>query len=177
MERRCACLVFQKLQGLFAGCPSSGPPHFPTSMSGPSGQVSNGPRACPTSGLSGFASPGLAEVRRSPARGAAAPGTPTRTPTEAGTLGAGLGPPQTWPTSLGSAAPRKREGGLVGPVWRGPWEEGTSQRGPWVIFLKRILNQFVREDTATRRHPKPGSVSSCAMGISCPVCKFLYNFS
>lgn len=32
VERRCACLVFQKLQGLFTGCPSSGPPHFPTSV-------------------------------------------------------------------------------------------------------------------------------------------------
>lgn len=134
------CLLAARAQGL---------PTFPLLCQDPQVRCPTGRSLAPLQ-ASGFSSPGLAEVRRSPARGAAAPGSPTRTPTEAVALGAGPRPPQTWPTALRSAVPRKREGALVGPVWKGPWGEGTSQRGPWVIF-KSLPNQLVIEDTATRR--------------------------
>lgn len=53
-----------------------------------------------------------------------------------------------------------------------PGVEGESECGPLVIFLNRILNQFVIDDCSTDRNPKPGSVSSCAVSISCQVCHF-----
>lgn len=53
--------------------------------------------------------------------------------------------------------------------------EGESECGPLVIFLNRILNQFVIDDSSTDRNPKPRSVSSCAVSISCQVCHFFQS--
>lgn len=53
-----------------------------------------------------------------------------------------------------------------------PGVEGESECGLLVIFLNRILNQFVIDDSSTGRNPKPGSVSASAVSISCQVCHF-----
>lgn len=74
VERLGACLVFQKLLGMLAGCPSSGPPHLPTPVSGASAQVPS--RAPSPLGASASASPVLAEARQfhGEREGSAAPG-------------------------------------------------------------------------------------------------------
>lgn len=157
VKRLGACLVFQKLLGLLAGCPSSGPPHLPTPVSGPSSQVPN--RAPSLLGPSASASPVLAEVRQfhGRGRGLLLLGTLTCTPVVEGCIDRGSDAGQV----LAASPPHKLGSRQVsGPHQKGrdsclPWAEGTSE---WAIFPNKVPSQSVVGDTCLPgyEHTLPG---------------------
>lgn len=131
LERPCACLVLQKLQGLFASCQSSRPPHLPVSpVSGPlrSG-VQRGP--FPTSGASCCCQPSVGWREAELRRGTAAPGARGSTLQLLKALATGaVMLDVSWPPGLHKLGP-SRVSGPQQENWEGP--PIPAGQGAWFL--------------------------------------------